>query len=1104
MNNLSESPLKKPPLPKGQRKNAGDLNTEKTMKLKSHISLTIILTLLSIIPVTYSNSDGIRLSPHLLFAKTANPKNHPKYPKFMQHYRDYQSAYQGGNYNSAIKKAKLVLETGLEIYGPNDPAMAAIYNTLGRTYNSSGDYNRAIIYNKKALAVLEKNGRENSTYAGTIYLEIGRSLFSSGNADGAIAAGKKAEEIYKKNYGPQHLYVAYAWELIASGESMKGNYNRVIALNRKAMSVYRKTGGETETSLGRVYINIGEAYRAMGDFNRAMEHHRMALKIYQKKLGEGSTYTATAYNYIGGVYKSMADYPRAIAHYKKSCAIYIKVLGEKHSFVATSYVNIGGAYELHNQLDETIEYYKKALPIYRTTLGENHVYMAVLYNNLGLANRRKGDLKQGLAWYRKALALYSKTLPRSHPYIAIALVNLADLNKEKDNSSTALSLYKKAVKIASGGTDRTTTIEALDHLAEMYRHMNRTDDEASTYEKIISLVLKYRIEIGRGKEDFTGRYIRYFNRMIQYELSRKNYSRAFILDSMRRGLSITENMSLRDALRGGSVLGEDREKLLASMSRIEKLKSTMTALSGSGKKNEADIILQKIWKEEEAMQAIDASLIKKYPRYGALRNPRAPSIREIQNKLRHGEAIFSYSLSGTQPVIFIITAKGNVQVINLDKKEAASLGMTSRNLHTIFKSRSETAELLKIRTAEGKLIVWNRSLEKSRYHQQGEAIYTGTTRGITVAKRPGTDSTTEEQKKLGTIEGRMSPGEADKYADKLCRSLYKILIKPALDKTGTSVNRLIIIPDGPLYYIPFGLLRRGNGRILHESYQHTLIHSSIVWNILRSNRVKRKWRYPLLAVGNAIYRRGHSLDTNMTSIVMRRSYTMNALQSKNQSRGTETPDFPNLPGTAREVAAISKMVYGSERFSLPHTLTGIKANEDIISSMVKSGRIRNYRVIHFAAHGMLVDNAPSLNALVLTMPHIAKRHNPKEYARYKAKYGKPLKDGFLRLDEIKTLRLNADLVVMSACETSLGKDISGEGMVGLPQAFLIGGSGNVIASLWAVDDAATGKLMELVYQNMINKKLPPAEALRQAQLKLRSNKKYSSPYFWAAFSVYGD
>ena len=111
-------------------------------------------------------------------------------------------------------------------------------------------------------------------------------------------------------------------------------------------------------------------------------------------------------------------------------------------------------------------------------------------------------------------------------------------------------------------------------------------------------------------------------------------------------------------------------------------------------------------------------------------------------------------------------------------------------------------------------------------------------------------------------------------------------------------------------------------------------------------------------------------------------------------------------------------------------------------------------------------------------------------------------DGLLHLGEVKTLGLRSDLVVMSACETSLGHVIGGEGMVGLPQAFLIGGSRAVIASLWSVDDEATSDLMKELYKNIIVRKISPKEALRKAQIVMK--KRYKDPFYWAAFVIYGD
>ena len=113
-------------------------------------------------------------------------------------------------------------------------------------------------------------------------------------------------------------------------------------------------------------------------------------------------------------------------------------------------------------------------------------------------------------------------------------------------------------------------------------------------------------------------------------------------------------------------------------------------------------------------------------------------------------------------------------------------------------------------------------------------------------------------------------------------------------------------------------------------------------------------------------------------------------------------------------------------------------------------------------------------------------------------------DGFLRMNELFNLRLPADLVVLSACQTGLGKEIRGEGLIGLTRGFMYAGAQRVVSSLWQVDDLATAQLMKQFYSGMLKDNLPPAAALRAAQLAMRKEKRWSSPYFWAAFSIQGE
>nr|HMS43862.1 CHAT domain-containing protein [Pyrinomonadaceae bacterium] len=153
-----------------------------------------------------------------------------------------------------------------------------------------------------------------------------------------------------------------------------------------------------------------------------------------------------------------------------------------------------------------------------------------------------------------------------------------------------------------------------------------------------------------------------------------------------------------------------------------------------------------------------------------------------------------------------------------------------------------------------------------------------------------------------------------------------------------------------------------------------------------------------------------------------------------------------------------------------------------------SETLSNYRILHFATHGFLDTSRPELSGLVLSLYD---------------KNGKA-QDGFLRLNQIYNLNLNSDLVVLSACQTALGKDVRGEGLIGLTRGFMYAGAKRIVASLWKVDDAATAEFMKRFYQNHLQKNLPPTAALRAAQIEMKQIPRFSSPYFWAGFTLQGE
>jgi CHAT domain-containing protein len=152
------------------------------------------------------------------------------------------------------------------------------------------------------------------------------------------------------------------------------------------------------------------------------------------------------------------------------------------------------------------------------------------------------------------------------------------------------------------------------------------------------------------------------------------------------------------------------------------------------------------------------------------------------------------------------------------------------------------------------------------------------------------------------------------------------------------------------------------------------------------------------------------------------------------------------------------------------------------------GELSKYRYVHFATHGYVDSQRSDLSAIVLSLVD---------------ENGQP-QDGFLRAHEIYNLNLPAELVVLSACETGLGKEIKGEGLVGLTQGFMYAGARRVVVSLWNVNDKATAELMARFYRGMLKENKTPAAALRSAQMEMSRQPQWQSPYYWAAFTLQGD
>ncbi|MEA2560164.1 MAG: hypothetical protein QOH06_1668 [Acidobacteriota bacterium] len=314
-----------------------------------------------------------------------------------------------------------------------------------------------------------------------------------------------------------------------------------------------------------------------------------------------------------------------------------------------------------------------------------------------------------------------------------------------------------------------------------------------------------------------------------------------------------------------------------------------------------------------------------------------------------------------------------------------------------------------------------------------------------------------------------NPGDKDIASQRKDRDLLaRQVLEPALEAIGD--RRLMIVADGALQYVPFAALpvrssSEGEGTMVPLVVEHEIgfLPSAAVLKEIRRAEAGRKQRPTSIAVlADPAYDGTQGLPRRVGDVAIRGS-------------GLEP-----LPWTRQEAEGIAGVAQDREVL--------LALGHDATRELVTSGRLEPFRALHFATHGILDSEHPELSMLALSQ---------------RDANGQPL-NGFLSLQDLYSLHLQADLVVLSGCDTGLGRELRGEGLVGLTHGFLHAGASQVVASLWPVRDRAAAELMQRFYRAMLRDGQRPTAALRSAQIEIWKQRTWRDPYFWAPFVAQGD
>jgi CHAT domain-containing protein len=316
----------------------------------------------------------------------------------------------------------------------------------------------------------------------------------------------------------------------------------------------------------------------------------------------------------------------------------------------------------------------------------------------------------------------------------------------------------------------------------------------------------------------------------------------------------------------------------------------------------------------------------------------------------------------------------------------------------------------------------------------------------------------------------------------LSKKLSAILLSPVADKIVG--KRTAIVADGILQYIPFASLQVSGSKFqvpgsLVENNEIVVLPSANVLAEIRRNSVDSKPPAKALSIfADAVF---EATDTRLSAFTKNIDAAEKPTDLGRSLRDVDlSGSFPRLLSSRVEARNISAFVAKTE--------VDLNIDFDASRENVTEKNLMGFRILHFATHGLLDTAHPEFSGLVLSLFD---------------KNGKP-QDGFLRLNQIYNLNLNSDLVVLSACQTALGKDVRGEGLIGLTRGFMYAGAKRIVSSLWKVDDAATAEFMKHFYQNLLQKKLAPPAALRAAQMEMKQIPRFRAAYFWAGFTIQGE
>lgn len=888
----------------------------------------------------------------------------------------------------------------------------------------------------------------------------------------------KASEIYKNDSAWSKVVDCYI--NIGINKRYLGKFESALNYLNNATSIVKNKFSDKDSILVTIYNSIGTIYYDKGNYQKAFELYNKTLKLSLKRFGKDNINTGKGYHNTGLIYYRWNDAEKAMDYFQKALSIWLNTLGPEHSFIANCYTNIANIYYLKGSIEQAIKYDEKALGIWEKRLGKNHPFVAYSYTNLSSSYQYLGKYDKALDLIRKSIAIKQK-LGKESPELAEDYINIGRIFTNMNQIDSAQYYLNKSIQIQRETKNKNHLVIAAYYLrqAELSASQKKFTEAINcldsslilTYPKILNTNSPAKLnysEVPR-EEVFISSiikradiyYLRYLdnaknlNDLINSLLNYQTASKYF---EYSRGEFFRNESKLLLGKKASEVNNKGIETSLKLFESTHEQKYKEIAFNFA-ERNKARVLF-------EAINEADAKKYSNIP----------DSLLELEKDIKSKLVFFETRLQNAKE-------ENDSSYIIENQNEIFDLKERYDNLKNLFETNYPEYHELKynkpiVKISKLQSILGSKDALLEYYIIENSLfIFIIKYNRFYLIK---TKLNGQLSKKISSLRRSLSNLEFSKYFN-TSFLLYNNLIRP-VEKFIKDISKLYIIPDGILNYLPFEILLTKNIQTnnpdfsklpyLINKYEITYQFSASLLNEMNlHSRESRKGKF----IGIAPVFDNKNNEENRISTLIDSTLTYSNIKRAININGNK---FSALPESQNEITAITKMFTNKNR-SAEYYLRN-DAKEDLL----KSNNIKNFGFIHLATHGFINEEKPKLSGILFT-----KEENPE--------------DGILYSNEIYNLNLNADLVVLSACESGLGKVVKGEGIMGLTRGFLYSGANNVTVSLWQVGDKSTSKLMIYFYNNILNG-LSYSRSLRNAKLKIISEKKYAYPLEWGPFILIGN